>query len=183
MSSIQIEILGPKQPNVWGPENYQKWKFPTGGNTSTECIGTVKGKCACKYTDLYAASDRLGKHAKPDTVSTTANECAYAAVSVWAPPFCRYTCLYMCVSFCCSSRLHCALFYSWEPTHCRPTYISTLKHSARVHVFALSTAIPGSIDNKIQYKKKKNVSKKYPHLFTSSILVNIVIFRHLTIYV
>jgi len=61
-----------------------KWKpSPTGRNTSTECIGPVKGKQACKYTDPYAAGKRSGKRAKPDAVSIAANE--RACTSVPAP--------------------------------------------------------------------------------------------------
>ena len=58
---------------------------PTGGNTSTECIGPVKGKHAHKYTDPYAAGERSGKHAKPDAVSAAANEYAHASVPALLP--------------------------------------------------------------------------------------------------
>jgi len=47
---------------------------PTGANTSTERISPVKGKRSCKYSDPYAAGERLGKRAKPDAVSAAANE-------------------------------------------------------------------------------------------------------------
>jgi len=47
---------------------------PTGANTSTECIGPVKGKRGHKYSDPYAAGERSGKRAKPDAVSAAANE-------------------------------------------------------------------------------------------------------------
>jgi len=57
-----------------------------GGNTSTERIGPVKGKCAHKYSDPYAAGERSGKHAKPDAVSVAANECSCAIVPT-LPPF------------------------------------------------------------------------------------------------
>jgi len=64
-----------------------KWKPSlTGRNTSTECIGPVKGKQACKYTDPYAAGKRLGKHAKPDAVSVAANEHTCASVPAPLPP-------------------------------------------------------------------------------------------------
>jgi hypothetical protein len=59
---------------------------PTGGNTSTEHIGTIKGKHTHKYTDPYADGDRPGKHAKPDVVSAAANERARTAVNARAPP-------------------------------------------------------------------------------------------------
>jgi hypothetical protein len=54
---------------------------PTGGSTTEQCIGAVKGKRARKYTDPYAAGDRSGKRAKPDAVSAAANERARAAGS------------------------------------------------------------------------------------------------------
>jgi len=53
------------------------------GNTMEKCIGAVKGKHR-KYSDPYAAGERLGKRAKPDAVSTAANERARATVP--APP-------------------------------------------------------------------------------------------------
>jgi len=56
---------------------------PASGNTTEKCIGAVKGKRR-KYSDPYAAGERLGKRAKPDVVSATANECACATVP--APP-------------------------------------------------------------------------------------------------
>jgi len=62
---------------------------PANENNAERCIGAAKGKCACKYTDLYAGGERLGKHAKPDAVSATANERAHAAmpaVPMYAPP-------------------------------------------------------------------------------------------------
>jgi len=53
---------------------------PTGGHTNTErCIGAVKGRRACKYSDPYAAGERSGKRAKPDAISAAANERARAA--------------------------------------------------------------------------------------------------------
>jgi len=61
---------------------------PTGGNTSTECIGPVKGKRARKYSDPYAAGERSGKRAKPDAVSVAANERSCAVVPA-PPPFTR----------------------------------------------------------------------------------------------
>jgi len=60
---------------------------PTGGNTSTACIGPVKGKHTCKYTDPYAGGKRSGKHAKPDALSTTANERAHVPMPTPPPPF------------------------------------------------------------------------------------------------
>jgi len=62
---------------------------PTGGNTSMACIGPVKGKCMCKYTDLYAGGKRSGKRAKPDALSTTANEHARIPVPTLPPLFTR----------------------------------------------------------------------------------------------
>jgi len=59
---------------------------PTSRNTSTECIGPVKGKRARKYTDPYAAGKRSGKHAKPNAVSVAANERAHASVPAPLPP-------------------------------------------------------------------------------------------------
>jgi len=57
-----------------------KCKSPVGGNTNTECIGPVKGKCSHKYSDPYAGGERSGKRAKPDAVSAAANTLAHAAV-------------------------------------------------------------------------------------------------------
>jgi len=62
---------------------------PTGGNTSMVCIGPVKGKHACKYTDPYAGGERSGKHAKPNALSTTANERAHVPVPTPPPLFAR----------------------------------------------------------------------------------------------
>ena len=47
-----------------------------------QCIGAIKGKRCHKDPDPYAAGERSGKHAKPDALSTAANEHARAA----APP-------------------------------------------------------------------------------------------------
>jgi len=64
-----------------------RWKPGlTGRNTSMECISPVKGKWAHKYTDPYAAGKRSGKHAKPDAVSITANECTHTSVPAPLPP-------------------------------------------------------------------------------------------------
>ena len=50
---------------------------PIGGNTEQR-IGPTKGKRSRKYSDPYAAGERSGKRAKPDAVSTAANEGARA---------------------------------------------------------------------------------------------------------
>ena len=61
---------------------------PTNVSMNTEkCIGAVKSKRARKYGDLYAAGERSGKCAKPDAISTAANEHARAAVPP-PPPLC-----------------------------------------------------------------------------------------------
>jgi len=59
---------------------------PIGGNTSTECIGPVKGRHACKYSDPYAVGKRSGKRAKPNVVSVAANEHSHTVVPT-PPPF------------------------------------------------------------------------------------------------
>jgi len=62
---------------------------PADENNAERCIGPVKGKCAHKYTDPYAGGKRSGKHAKPDAVSSAANErtrAAMCAVPMHAPP-------------------------------------------------------------------------------------------------
>jgi len=59
---------------------------PTGRNTSTECIGPVKGKWAHKYTDPYAVGKRSGKCTKPDAVSIAANERTCMSVPAPLPP-------------------------------------------------------------------------------------------------
>ena len=62
-------------------------RAPTGGNTSTERIGAVKGKRVSKFGDeAYAAGERSGKRAKPDAVSAAANELSRASVPA-PPPF------------------------------------------------------------------------------------------------
>jgi len=56
---------------------------PSGGNITEQCIGAVKDKRR-KYSDLYAMGERSGKHAKPDVVSTAAND--HARTTVPLPP-------------------------------------------------------------------------------------------------
>ena len=71
-----------------GARKAPRWKpgLPS-GNITEQCIGPVKGKC-CKYSDPYAAGKRLGKRAKPDAVSTAANDCACTTVPP-PPPKCH----------------------------------------------------------------------------------------------
>ena len=57
---------------------------PVGRNTEQR-IGASKGKRSRKYSDPYAAGERSGKRAKPDAVSTAANECACARAAVPTP--------------------------------------------------------------------------------------------------
>jgi len=61
---------------------------PVGGNTTERCIGPVKGKRRCKYSDPYATGERSGKRAKPDAVSATANEYAHTRTVPAPPPPC-----------------------------------------------------------------------------------------------
>jgi len=63
-----------------GAQKAPRWKpGPSSGNITEQCIGAVKGK-RHKYSDPYAAGERSGKHAKPDVVSTAANDRARATV-------------------------------------------------------------------------------------------------------
>jgi len=95
------DVFHPNSNNTWaemakcmGVGKAPKWKPGLmGGNMSMECIGPVKGKLAHKYTDPYAAGERLGKHAKPNAVSTAANECAHASVPAPLPLVHSPTCM------------------------------------------------------------------------------------------
>jgi len=58
-------------------------RLPEEVRPTVEAIGTAKGKRCLVYTDPYAGGERPGRLAKPDAVSTVANQ---KARSCAAPP-------------------------------------------------------------------------------------------------
>ena len=110
---------------------------PVSRNTEQR-IGASKGKCSCKYSDPYAAGERLGKCAKPDAVSATTNECACACAAVPTPTVhppccCAYPCMH--VPFHCSDGLCCAFFSSCKSVYSTPACPFRLKCRVWARVF------------------------------------------------
>ena len=91
------EILAPNQKSGWdetamcmGIKHAPKQKcLPKECRLTEQAIGVAKQKHRCTNSDPYAGSERLGKQAKPDVLSTDANRRAYAYVppSTTVPTF------------------------------------------------------------------------------------------------
>jgi len=124
-----------------------KWKDgPVGGNTEQR-IGASKGKHSHKYSDPYATGKRLGKHAKPDAVSTAANECACAHAAMPMPtvhPPCAAVLAPTHTSPSAAATGSTAPFFN----HTNPSAVLPLAHSASsagsgLAFLHLSAALPG----------------------------------------